>query len=106
MVSQRTGIVNQIRAFLLERGIAVRQGQRFLRAELPRILAAPSDVLSSRMVRVIEDLATHDGQEHNTLQSKAGYIDARPLTASSTKTLATRGRTIHRVKSEHGGCDL
>src|SRR5258707_8227629 len=29
LVSQRTGIINQIRAFLLERGIAVRQGQRF-----------------------------------------------------------------------------
>ncbi len=27
LVSQRTGIINQIRAFLLERGIAVRQGQ-------------------------------------------------------------------------------
>src|SRR5271169_6362694 len=36
LVSQRTGIINQIRAFLLERGVAVRQGQRFLRAELPR----------------------------------------------------------------------
>src|SRR5260221_869510 len=57
LVSQRTGIINQIRAFLLERGIAVRQGQRFLRAELPRILATPPDVLSSRMVRIIEDLA-------------------------------------------------
>ncbi len=42
MVSQRTGIINQIRAFLLERGIAVRQGQCFLRAELPDILAARS----------------------------------------------------------------
>ena len=29
LVSQRTGIINQIRAFLLERGVAVRQGQRF-----------------------------------------------------------------------------
>src|SRR6188472_864485 len=57
LVSQRTGIVNQIRAFLLERGIAVRQGQRFLRAELPRILATPPDVLSPRMLRIIEDLA-------------------------------------------------
>jgi transposase len=57
LVSQRTGIINQIRAFLLERGIAVRQGKRFLRAELPRILATPPDVLSPRMVRVIEDLA-------------------------------------------------
>jgi transposase len=57
LVSQRTGVINQIRAFLLERGIAVRQGQRFLRAELPNILASPSDVLSLRMVRVLEELA-------------------------------------------------
>jgi transposase len=57
LVSERTGIINQIRAFLLERGLAVRQGQRFLRAELPRILATPHDVLSPRMVRVIEDLS-------------------------------------------------
>src|SRR5246500_3015974 len=57
LVSQRTGIINQIRAFLLERGVAVRQGLRFLRAELPRILAMRSDVLSPRMLRVIEDLA-------------------------------------------------
>jgi transposase len=39
LVSQRTGIINQIRAFLLERGVAVRQGLRFLRSELPGILA-------------------------------------------------------------------
>ncbi len=44
LVSQRTGIINQIRAFLLERGIAVWLGLRFLRAELPRILATPPDV--------------------------------------------------------------
>src|SRR5439155_3495897 len=30
LVSQRTGIINQIRAFMLERGIAVRQGIGFL----------------------------------------------------------------------------
>jgi transposase len=57
LVSQRTGIINQIRAFLLERGIAVRQGLRFLRTELPGILAQRSDVLSPRMVHLIEDLA-------------------------------------------------
>jgi transposase len=55
LVSQRTGIINQIRAFLLERGVAVRQGLRFLRAELPRILATPPDVLSARMVDLAED---------------------------------------------------
>ena len=53
LVSQRTGIINQIRAFLLERGIAVRQGLRFLRAELPQVLAKRTDVLSIRMVHVI-----------------------------------------------------
>jgi transposase len=57
LVSQRTGIINQIRAFLLERGVAVRQGPRFLRAELPTILASRCDVLSLRMVRAVEDLA-------------------------------------------------
>ena len=57
LVRQRTGIINQIRAFLLERGIAVRQGLRFLRTELPGILAKRSDVLSPRVMRIIEDLA-------------------------------------------------
>jgi transposase len=57
LVGQRTGIINQIRAFLLERGIAVRQGLHFLRAELPAILAKRTDVLSPRMLHVIEDLA-------------------------------------------------
>ncbi len=57
LVSERTGIINQIRAFLLERGVAVRQGLRFLRAGLPQILAARTDVLSPRIVHVIEALA-------------------------------------------------
>lgn len=35
LVGQRTGVINQIRAFLLERGIAVRQGLHSLRSELP-----------------------------------------------------------------------
>src|SRR5256885_8393846 len=56
-VGQRTGIINQIRAFMLERGIAVRQGLRFLRAELPNILATRNDALSPRMLRILEDLS-------------------------------------------------
>ena len=57
LVSQRTGVINQIRAFMLERGIAVRQGLRFLRTALPNILATRSDVLSPRMMHLIEELA-------------------------------------------------
>src|SRR5436309_145330 len=76
LVSQRTGIINQIRAFLLERGIAVRQGQRFLRAELPRILAAPPDVLSPRMVHVIEDLAGDWRRLDERIEGLSGEIEA------------------------------
>jgi transposase len=57
LVSHRTGVVNQIRAFLLERGVAVRQGIRFLRHSLPDILANRGDVLTPRMAHMIEDLA-------------------------------------------------
>src|SRR6266853_970960 len=46
LVSQRTGIINQIRAFMLERGIAVRQGIGFLRTELPTILATRTEALA------------------------------------------------------------
>src|SRR5947208_9318303 len=76
LVSQRTGIINQIRAFLLERGVAVRQGQRFLRLELPRILAAPPDVLSPRMVRVIEDLAGDWRRLDERIEGLSGEIEA------------------------------
>lgn len=76
LVSQRTGIINQIRAFLLERGIAVRQGQRFLRAELPRVLAMPPDVLSPRMVHVIEDLAGDWRRLDERIDGLPGEIEA------------------------------
>ena len=48
LVSQHTGVINQIRAFMLERGIAVRQRQRFLRAELPDLLATRDDVCGGK----------------------------------------------------------
>jgi transposase len=76
LVSQRTGIINQVRAFLLERGVAVRQGQRFLRAELPRILAAPSNILSPRMVRLIGDLAGDWRRLDERVESLSGEIEA------------------------------
>jgi transposase len=72
LVSQRTGIINQIRAFLLERGVAVRQGQRFLRAELP---SAPPDVLSPRMVRIIEGLAADWRLLDERIQKVSGEIE-------------------------------
>ena len=76
LVRQRTGIINQIRAVLLERGIAVRQGQRFLRAELPLVLAKRTDVLSVGMVHVIEDLATDWHRLDERIEGLSSEIEA------------------------------
>jgi transposase len=76
LVGQRTGVINQIRAFLLERGIAVRQGLRFLRTELPAILATRSDVLSPRMLRLVEDLAGDWRRLDARIESLSDEIEA------------------------------
>jgi transposase len=56
LIGQRTAVINQIRGFLLERGIPVRQGAAALRRALPDILRAPGEVLSPKMIHLIEDL--------------------------------------------------
>jgi transposase len=85
-VSQRTGIINQIRAFLLERGVAVRQGLRFLRTELPIILARRSDVLSPRMMRIIGELAG----DCRRLDEQIEYLSAE-ITALAKQDAACAG---------------
>jgi hypothetical protein len=64
-----------------------------------RMRTLVTQMVQSRPVRQSERMRAdiHDGPEQ-MLQPKAGYIDARPLTASSAKPLATHGRTIHWVK--------
>jgi transposase len=56
LVSQRTGVINQIRGFLIERGIIVRQGVVPLRKALPEILSSQTGPLSPRMIDLIADL--------------------------------------------------
>ena len=56
LVRQRTAIINQIRGFLLERGITVRQGPAPLRKALPEVLSSPPHALSPRILRLIADL--------------------------------------------------
>jgi len=66
LVSQRTGVTNQIRAFLIERGITVRQGLVPLRKALADILSSNTDVLSPRMMHLIADL----GQDWRRLEER------------------------------------
>jgi transposase len=101
LVSQRTGIINQIRAFLLERGIAVRQGLRFLRAEFPDILAKRTDVLSPRMLRIIEDLSGDWRRLDERIEGLSSEIEA--LARQDQCLRATDERARHRPA--HLDCD-
>jgi len=58
LVSRRTGVINQLRAFLLERGIAMRQGRAYLRRTLPELLPEIERKLSPRMFKLIAQLWT------------------------------------------------
>ena len=54
LVSRRTATINQIRAFLIEQGIAVRTGARALRNSLLAILENRQDEISPRIVPLRE----------------------------------------------------
>ena len=56
LVTDRTALINQLRALLLERGITAPQGRRKLERLLSEILAEEDNGLGSRMRRLIEDM--------------------------------------------------
>ena len=56
LVSRRTATINQIRAFLIEQGIAVRTGSRALRNSLLEILKNRGEEISPRMADLIVGL--------------------------------------------------
>jgi transposase len=76
LVAQRTGIINQIVRSSWSAALPVRQGQRFLRVELPRILWTPPEVLSLRMVRLIENLSGDWHQLDERIASLSSEIEA------------------------------
>jgi len=56
LVAERTALINQLRALMLERGIAVPQGRCKLARYLPAILADERNGLGPRLRRLIEDM--------------------------------------------------
>jgi transposase len=72
LVSQRTGVSNQIRGFLIERGITVRQGVVPLRKALLDILSSNTGALSPRMVNLIAELV----QDWRRLDERIAAVSA------------------------------
>src|ERR1700694_1493126 len=89
LVSDRTAVINQIRGFLLERGIIVRQGLRFLRQALPDILAKRTDVLSPRMVRIVADLASDWRQLDERIEAVTDEIETLAKSDDSCRRVMT-----------------
>src|SRR4051812_156030 len=57
LVGERTALINQLRAILLERGITVAQGRRKLEQHVAEMLDSDSDhSVSPRMRQLIDDM--------------------------------------------------
>jgi len=92
LVGRRTGVINQIRGFLLERGITVRQGPMPLRKALPEILSASSDALSPRMINLIGELI----QDWRRLDERIAAV------SSEIEALAKQDASCQRLMSVPG----
>jgi transposase len=89
LVGQRTGTINQIRGFLLERGIIVRQGVVPLRKALPDILSSNTNILSPRMVSLIADLMQDWRRLDERIETVSTEIEALALQDDSCQRLMT-----------------
>jgi MltA specific insert domain/Transposase len=81
LVGQRTGVINQIRGFLIERGITVRQGVVPLRKAMADILSSNTHALSPRMVNLIADLV----QDWRRLDERIAAVSADAITYVKTR---------------------
>jgi transposase len=89
LVGQRTAVINQIRCFLLEHGITVRQRLHWLRHALPDILAQRADVLSPRMLRIHEDLAQDWRRLDDRIEAVTSEIEALSKNTEACRHLMT-----------------
>jgi transposase len=56
LISRRTSVINQLRAFLLERGITFRQGRAYLKRQMPSILEDAEVSFTPRMRYLLQHL--------------------------------------------------
>jgi transposase len=89
LVGQRTGLINQLRGFLIERGITVRQGVMPLRKALPDILSSNTGTLSPRVVRLIADLMQDWRRLDERIATVSAEIEALAQQDESCQRLIT-----------------
>jgi transposase len=77
LIFRRTSVINQLRAFLLERGIVVRTGRAYLRKRMPALLADAEQQLAPRMYRLLCVVARNGGRWKTRLSSS--IVRSKPL---------------------------
>lgn len=90
MMSQRTCLINQMRAFCLEYGIAIHQGAGKFKADLPRVLADQPNDLTSAMRRILA--STFD--ELRQLELRIAEVNREIEAIASQSDTARRLMTI------------
>ncbi|MBZ5646610.1 MAG: IS110 family transposase [Acidobacteriia bacterium] len=76
LVSRRTAVINQIRAFLLERGLTFCKGPATLRRQMPEILENGDQHLSPRMRGLLASLWQEWKQLEEQIGSLSGEIES------------------------------
>jgi transposase len=66
-VKRRTAVINQIRGLLLERGITMRRGRKYLEASLPGILEDAENKLSGALRGLLRQLQTDIQYRHKQI---------------------------------------
>src|SRR5215475_287758 len=87
LVSRRTATINQIRAFLIEQGIAVRAGPRALRKSLFAILDNRKEEISPRTTRLIHGLYDDWCCLDERIETVTGEIEALSRTEAKCRQL-------------------
>jgi transposase len=85
LITERTALINHLRAVLLERGIIIAQGRRKLEKALPEILADASGI-SPRIHQLIGDLR----EEWHMLDRRITSFDAELVSLARTDEAARR----------------
>ena len=90
LVRDRTSLVNQVRSLLLERGHAVPQGRRALRATLEELTREGADQLSPRICFLLRDMA----DRIEDLEARIGALDREFVEMAKSDERARRLTSI------------
>ena len=105
LVSRRTATINQIRAFLIEQGIAVRTGPRALRNSLFVILESRKDEISPRMAKLILDLYDDWCCLDKRIETVTGEIEKLSQVEATCRRLMSVPGIGTADLDRHCGCD-